>query len=59
MRKFNNLSISGLTVIYGPYNESNRALFGGSDTKFLKALNRQQMVDNWLIFNGLKMRLAA
>ena len=57
--KFNNLSISGLAAICGPYNESGGALFGGPDVKFLKVLNRPQRADNRLIFNGLKTRLAA
>ena len=57
--KFNILIINRLKAICGLYNESDRALFGGPDEKFLRALNRPQMAVNRLIFSGLKTRFAA
>lgn len=57
--KFNCLSINGLKAPYEPCSESDRALFGGPDAKFLMVLDRLQIATNRLVFSGLKTRLAA
>ena len=57
--KFNKLSINALRAICGLCSESEGALFGGPDAKFLKGCKRPQNGINRLIFSDLMASIAA